>query len=472
MTDAFSPATAELPATDELGGYRAVRVLGAGAAGRVYEARGPHGEPLAVKIIAGAAPRTAEDAERLRGEVDALAMIDHPRVVRIHDLTPVGRDLLVAMELLPGPSLREVFQTRRPAPEEVTGWIAQLAEAIDYLHLLGIVHRDVKPANILLAGDETVKLADLGLETLWPVQGTPTYMAPELVRGDRVVDGRADVYSLATVAYEGLVGLPPFTGRNADEVMTAQLRTPPPDPRTHVAGFPPEVGEVLLRGLAKHPEDRPETAGAFADALATALSGRRPPSSRAIVATGGQEGEALRTRSAPLPKTQARAEPLPRRIAQIPIPTRMSRPVMISGLVLIVLAVSLLGYGGYTAYRHFRTPPPFHVTSVTFTSNPTTTHVANCSVVATFNFRATVNTNGQPGEITYEWTQQGPPPGYQPVLIPGLSGTRRASAGQRSVEIDAVLTIANLNVSRPVVFRVTAPQQLHSSPVQITYTCQ
>lgn len=469
MTDAIPQATAELPAPEELAGYRAVRVLGAGAAGRVYEVRGRHDEPRAVKVLPGAAPRTTEDAQRLRRQLRALAMIDHPRLVRVYDLAPAGRDLLVVMELLPGPSLREVFQTRRPAPEEVSAWVTQLAEAIDYLHLLGIVHRDVKPANILLAGDGSVKLADLGLGDLHPVQGTPTYMAPELVRGDRVVDGRADVYSLATIAYEGLVGLPPFHGRAAEDVMTAQLRTPPPDPRTHVAGFPATVGEVLLRALAKQPEDRPETAGAFAEALTAALSGRRPPSSGAIVPVRGQDDEALRTRSAPLPATEDRAEPLPRLIAQIPVPARMSRPMLISGLLLILVAAAVLGYGGFRAYRHFTAPPTFRVTAVSFTSNPTSARVANCVTSASFSFKGAITTNGQAGAIRYHWMEGGRPIVWSDGTV---TRTVRARAGHRQVEVQQTLTTdPGANVTAQVVLQVTSPNQLSSHPVQVSYTC-
>lgn len=465
MSQASREATAELPAPSELAGYRAVAVLGGGAGGRVYEVRGRHDEPLAVKVIPGAAPRTTEDAQRLRGQVRALALIDHPRLVRVYDLAPAGRDLCMVMELVPGPSLRDVFLTRRPSPDEVTAWVTQLAEAIDYLHLLGIVHRDVKPANVLLCDDGTVKLADLAVAGVAPVQGTPAYMAPELVRGDRVVDGRADVYSLATIAYEGLVGLPPFHGRDAEEVMAAQLRTVPPDPRTHVAGFPAPVGEVLLGGLAKQPEERPETAGAFAEALAVALSGRRPPSSRAIVPLTRGAEEAFRTRPAPLPATEPRARPMPRRIAALPPVRRMSQPMFISGLILILLAVAAFGYGGYVAYQHFTTPPTLRVSKVAFTANPTQVQVSSCGAEATFHFTGTITTNGAAGHLHWQWTQNG-------NVIGNAEGTRQVTANHHQIQITQTLYLNNLStITVPVVFQVTSPNHQQSDPVPITYHC-
>ncbi|MBO0709466.1 MAG: hypothetical protein J2P44_13975, partial [Candidatus Dormibacteraeota bacterium] len=247
-----------------------------------------------------------------------------------------------------------------------------------------------------------------------------------------------------------------------------------PDPRTHVAGFPASVGEVLLRGLAKQPEDRPESAGAFAEALAAALSGRRPPSSGAIVPVRAQDEEAFRTRSAPLPATDGRAEPLPRLIADIPAPARMSRPMLISGLLLILVAASVLGYGGYAAYRHFVTPPTFQVSSVSFTSDPTSVHVDNCQTSATFQFHAKISTNGRPGHFTYRWIEQQATQDGTTYWVPigGLAGTQRVPAGHRTAEVSKQLqTDPGNNVSLPVKFEVTSPGNHQSAPIQVTYTC-
>jgi hypothetical protein len=143
----------------------------------------------------------------------------------------------------------------------------------------------------------------------------------------------------------------------------------------------------------------------------------------------------------------------------------MSRPVMISGLVLIVLAVTLLGYGGYMAYRHFTTREPFGVTSAAFTANPTEVRVSPCGAPASFHLQGTVTTNGQPGRIAWEWTQHGVP-------IQTVGGTAQVAGGHRQVPIDQTLkAYYQTNITVPVVLQVTEPQRRASNPVEITYTC-
>ncbi|MGH7918740.1 MAG: serine/threonine-protein kinase, partial [Candidatus Dormibacteraceae bacterium] len=279
MTEASPPIADELPGPAELAGYPAIRELGAGSGGHVYEVSAAGGGKLAVKVLEGAAPTDGQGEEQLAQRVHAFALIDHPHLVRTYDLAPAGRNLCLVMEYVAGPDLRQVLAARRPSPEEVATWVTQLAEAVDYLHRLGIVHRDLKPSNVLIAADGSLKLGDVAVSDLLAgapsVQGTPAYMAPELVRGDLLVDGRADVYSLATIAYEALCGLPPFPGLGAEAAMAAQLRRPPPDPSRIIPGFPEAVSEVLLRGLAKAPGERPATAAEFAEALSPALRGQQ-----------------------------------------------------------------------------------------------------------------------------------------------------------------------------------------------------
>jgi Serine/threonine protein kinase len=250
----------------------------------VYLARARStGELVAVKHLrAGMDDLSA--LGRFRREAHAMAALDHPNVLRVRGLVEQAGECFLIMEYVPGPSLRLVLDHVDPA----TGCaiVGQLAEALDAVHGAGIVHRDVKPSNVLLASDGSCKLADFGVaryvgESLHgvgsdlirtrtgTVLGTPAYMAPEVAAGLRDVDGRADVYSLGILAYLLCVGRLPFEG-TAYELLTAQIRTPPPRPTDIAPGIPPELDAVLFRALAKDPAERYPTAGAFADALLAA----------------------------------------------------------------------------------------------------------------------------------------------------------------------------------------------------------
>jgi hypothetical protein len=147
----------------------------------------------------------------------------------------------------------------------------------------------------------------------------------------------------------------------------------------------------------------------------------------------------------------------------------MSRPVLISGLILIAVAVSLLGYGGYMAYRRFTTALPLRVTSVAFTSNPTAIRVTTCGAPANFEFQGTVTTNGQVGRISWVWTQNSVPIPTQNGI---LSGTKEATQGQPHVKIKQTFSAFHQsNITVPVVLDVTSPGNHESAPVLITYAC-
>ncbi|MBO0686033.1 MAG: serine/threonine protein kinase, partial [Candidatus Dormibacteraeota bacterium] len=290
MTDPFpssSPQPDELPRPEQLAGYPPVRELGRGATGAVYLAQAAGGLQVAIKRLPGAAPADDAATSQLRRHVALLVRIDHPNVVRVLDLLVTGSDLCVVMEYVPGTDLRQVLASQQPLPEDVAGLITQLASGIDYLHAVGVVHRDVKPSNVLVAAQGTVKLADV---TITDTLGTPVYMAPEQAMGRPDVDGRADVYSLAVIAYEALVGRPPFPpdAGGAEATMRAHIQQEPPDPSEHVPGFPKALAQALLWGLAKDPSRRPGSAGQFADALQSMITATAAQLPKPLPAPGPQ----------------------------------------------------------------------------------------------------------------------------------------------------------------------------------------
>src|SRR5688572_3219290 len=211
-----------------LGRYEIVRELGKGAMGIVYLGKDPLiGRLVALKTIRIASvedEETREFRERFVREAQAAGVLSHPSIVTVHD---IGTDetsgtSYIAMEYVEGPNLKEILQQNKTLVlSEIAEAIAQVAEALDYAHSKGIIHRDVKPANIILCGDSRVKITDFGiakiasgaanLTSTGQFLGTPNYMAPEQIKGGSV-DGRTDIFSLGIVLYEALTHRKPFGG--------------------------------------------------------------------------------------------------------------------------------------------------------------------------------------------------------------------------------------------------------------------
>src|SRR5262245_18602910 len=294
--------------------YELLGEIGRGAMGVVFLARQPgFGQEVAIKRIAGgAASHDPETVRRFAREARLITGLEHPAIVRVHQLSREGADLLVMMEHVPGTDLPRLLAAGAPSAEQAAGYVARIAAALDYAHRRGVLHRDLKPSNVLVADDGQVKVGDFGLAALLERRArfatrpgtppaTPAYMAPELARGDLSVDCRVDVYSLGVIAYEMLVGRVPFPVDPEDVYATvrAQMERQPPAPADLVPGLPPLLEAALLWALQKQPERRPATAGELAAALQDALR-RSPavPASRAGVpavpasapaANGGRE---------------------------------------------------------------------------------------------------------------------------------------------------------------------------------------
>jgi serine/threonine-protein kinase len=264
----------------KLGRYVLSRKLGAGGMAEVWEAfdEGLH-RSVAVKVVRDEIAGEAEFRERFIREARLAAGLEHPRILPIYDFgTEAGVTYLV-MPLLPGGSLRERI-TGPMHPEEAIDCLASIAAALDHAHARGVLHRDVKPSNVLVDASGSLLLADFGLAKSTAVSseltaagmvvGTPAYMAPEQAIG-RPVDARADQYALGVLAFEVLTGRTPFRSESPFAVLDKHLREAPPPPSTFVPSLPASVDAVLARALAKQPQERFATCREMVEALAGGL---------------------------------------------------------------------------------------------------------------------------------------------------------------------------------------------------------
>jgi uncharacterized protein YjdB/tRNA A-37 threonylcarbamoyl transferase component Bud32 len=261
------------------GRYRLIRELGRGGMAIVYLADDlRHERQVAIKVMR---PEIAEavGGDRFVREIKLAAKLHHPNILALHDSGDADGFLYYVMPHVAGESLRHRLQRERALSiAEALRLTREIAEALDYAHERRVVHRDIKPENVLLAGDHAY-VADFGiakavssveqpaLTSLGLALGTPWYMSPEQASGDPRLDGRADTYSLACVAYEMLAGEPPFTGPTVHAVMAKHALDPRPSVRTVRDTVPREADLTIQRGMAKVAADRPGSAGDFAAAL-------------------------------------------------------------------------------------------------------------------------------------------------------------------------------------------------------------
>src|SRR5688572_16045773 len=265
-------------ATVFAGRYRVIRRLGVGGTAAVFLARDERlDREVAVKRVHGAEV-TAETAQRLRREARIMASLRHPNLVTVYDMLMDEDDLLLVMEYVRGETLADVLASAPLGWERTLELLEPVAAALDHVHGHGVVHRDLKPSNILVGPSGVVKVADLGLATaaeitkITPpgtIMGTPAYMAPEQARAGACTP-MADVYSLATIAFQALSGTLPRSGTTVVAVLVQATREPPPDLRERRPGTPAAAAEVLMRGMSPKPEDRQRSASRLLQELNSA----------------------------------------------------------------------------------------------------------------------------------------------------------------------------------------------------------
>jgi serine/threonine protein kinase, bacterial len=348
-------------------GYTIVRMLGSGGMGEVYLAQHPRlPRRDALKVLPAAVSADSEYRQRFNREADIAATLWHPHIVGVHDRGDYQGQIWISMDYVDGTDAARLLRERHPngmPKDEVVQIVAAVAEALDYAHERGLLHRDVKPANILLAnpesGEQRILLADFGIarwandisgltETNMTV-GTVSYAAPEQLMG-APLDGRADQYALAATAFHLLTGAPPFQNSNPAVVISQHLSASPPA----VGARRPELSAldpVLAKAMAKDPKDRYERCADFARALGHRLD----------AAPTDDIGTTLAPAAAPPKRSVARAA--------------VVVPIVLAVLLVAAVAVALMEFRradrpepGSTAQPTTATSPT--VTSPTFTPLP------------------------------------------------------------------------------------------------------
>ena len=276
------------------GRYRIQRKLGAGGMADVYLAEDQElGRRVAIKILNGRHANDDQFIERFRREAKNAAALNHPNIVSIYDRGEAEETYYIAMEFLDGRTLKELIVSRGAAPVNVAvEYARQILSALRFAHRHGIVHRDIKPHNVMVDGEGRVKVTDFGIARAGTSQmteagsivGTAQYLSPEQARGGEV-DPRSDLYSLGIVLYELLTGKTPFDGETPVEIAMKHLSTAPKPPSTLRPDVPPELDMVVMRALAKNPDDRYQSADEMEGDLDRVARGARVSATTVDTAT-------------------------------------------------------------------------------------------------------------------------------------------------------------------------------------------
>jgi tetratricopeptide (TPR) repeat protein len=341
LTRTIEPHARGLAAGTEVAGkYRIVGEIGRGGMGVVYEAADLKlGRTVALKFLPGELTYDAEARERFVHEAHAASVLDNPHICTIYEIGESGSgQIFIAMALCHGESLRAKVKRGPLPPAEALSLASQVADGLAAAHESGIVHRDVKPGNILVSKDGTARIADFGLAKIagearltrpGTSVGTVAYMSPEQIRGEDV-DARTDVWSLGVVIYEMLTGGLPFHGENEHSFAYAILHSDPKPLGNLPPGTPEGCGPIIAKAMAKDPADRFASAGEMAEALASVMAGAG-------------------FRPHPHPRTQARPV-----LIKIALPAVLGAAAVYAVLALGVPGkiAALLGLGGRPAARH------------------------------------------------------------------------------------------------------------------------
>jgi serine/threonine protein kinase len=344
----------EIPIGSTVGGYRVEQKLGEGGMGAVYRARHRSlPKDVALKVLWPSYLRIPQFRERFEQEADVLCRLEHPNVVTVLDKGEDDDMLWIAMQFVDGVDLHTALVERGPfPPAQAVEIVAAVGRALDHAHERGLLHRDVKPANIMLKrGTGEAMLTDFGiakdaalaspLTQTGMVLGTFAYSAPEQLNGGPM-DGRADVYSLGAVLFELLTGRKAFPQEGQYQLLAAVSFEPAPDVRTVRPDVPPALAAVVGRALAKDPAQRYPTGAALADAARTALQPRAaaPPT---VLGAGQPSPDDVATEERVRPAPTLPSPPPVQPPLHAPAPGRRRAPLWIAAALVVVVAAIVLG---------------------------------------------------------------------------------------------------------------------------------
>src|SRR5918911_1340827 len=269
------------------GRYRVYRRLTTGGMASVYAARHSQlGRPVVIKVLLAHLARDPEMRERFRREAEAASQLVHPHICSILDYGELDGTVYLVMPFMAGGSLAQrIARDRTMSPSVTAAVCAQVASALDYAHRRGIVHRDIKPDNILFDEDGHALVTDFGIATArfharltgtGRAMGTPHYISPEQAMG-KMVDGRSDIYAVGVMLYEMLLGFPPFDGADSYSVGYKHVHEAPVAPDVVDSRTPKGLSDIVMRCLAKNPADRYQRGHDLADALLAFVTEQRAP---------------------------------------------------------------------------------------------------------------------------------------------------------------------------------------------------
>lgn len=296
-----------------LGNYRITAVLGQGGMAKVYKAYQENlDREVAIKVLPPWYAADRSFVERFNLEARLVARLSHPNIVTVHDASEINGHLYIVMQLVDGGTLKNRLDQCQHSGKamdfaEAVPIFTQLASALNYAHEQGVIHRDIKPVNVLMDRSGRPILSDFGIAKVLASTesnltrpgagvGTPEYMSPEQCQGG-AIDGRADIYALGIMLFEALVGKPPFQGNNYPALAHSHIYEMPPRPSLLNPAIPPGVEQIILTALMKNPQQRFQQANDLADALqrvlANANSYAAPPRQIGGITPFTEQGAAL-----------------------------------------------------------------------------------------------------------------------------------------------------------------------------------